>query len=179
MIPFLKSIARGYASRYSDLSEICFLFPNKRSCTFFLKYLKEEFGRHVIVAPEVKTITDFVGDLSGKVVASRLDMIFMLFESYQALQGKSSGFSDDEQAKDFESFIGWGETVLSDFNEIDLYLADADAVFKNVKDYREISSNFLTEEQRKVMAEYFGLRTRGIPENSGAILSRRMMKILR
>lgn len=161
MIPFLKSIARGYASRYSDLSEICFLFPNKRSCTFFLKYLKEEFGRHVIVAPEVKTITDFVGDLSGKVVASRLDMIFMLFESYQALQGKSSGFSDDEQAKDFESFIGWGETVLSDFNEIDLYLADADAVFKNVKDYREISSNFLTEEQRKVMAEYFGRPDKG------------------
>ena len=27
---------------------------------------------------------------------------------------------------------------------------------QNVKDYREIASNFLTEEQRRVMSEYFG-----------------------
>lgn len=157
MIPFLKSIARGYASRYPDLSEICFLFPNKRSGTFFLKYLKEESARHLVLAPEVKTITELVSDLSGRVVGSRLDLIFTLYQSYRELRGlPPMDFAVEEDMADFDSFQGWGETVISDFNEVDQYLADPDAVFKNVKDYREITSNFLTEEQREVMAEYFG-----------------------
>lgn len=157
MIPFLKSIARGYASRYPDLSEMCFLFPNKRSGTFFLKYLKEECGRHLILAPEVKTITELVSDLSGRVVGSRLDLIFMLYQSYRELRGMPAMSEDTgEDLSDFDDFRGWGETVISDFNEVDQYLVDADSIFKNVKDYREITSNFLTAEQREVMAEYFG-----------------------
>ena len=157
MIPFLKSIARGYASRYPDLSEFCFLFPNKRSGTFFLKYLKEECGNHLVLSPEVKTITELVADLSGRVVASRLDLIFLLYQCYRELRGLSAtDLEDGEDLSDFDSFRGWGETVISDFNEIDQYLADADAIFKNVKDYREITSNFLTDEQKEVMAEYFG-----------------------
>ena len=155
MIPFLKSVARAYAARYTDLSEFCFLFPNKRGGTFFLKYLKEEFGRHAMIAPEIKTITELVGDISGLVTASRLDQLFILYDCYRELSGVKE--TDDEKDDlHFDSFITWGETVLNDFNEVDLYLADPDEVFKNVKDFREISSNFLTEEQKSVMLEYFG-----------------------
>lgn len=163
MIPFLKSIAKAYAARYPDLSEVCFLFPNKRSGTFFLKYLKEECGREVALAPEIKTITRFVEELSDRTVASRLDLIFLLYQCYREMRGLPLSVDDPESAADFDNFCGWGETVLSDFSEIDRYLADADAVFKNVKDYREISSNFLTEEQRRVMAEYFGRTDTGDP----------------
>lgn len=175
MIPFLKSIACAYASRYRDLSQICFLFPNKRSGTFFLKYLREECGRHIVISPEIMTISDLVTMLSGRVVASKLDLIFMLYECYRELRGLPSlkhlrelspSNKDDEETvvQDFDAFRTWGETALSDFNEVDRYLADADAVFKNVKDYREISSNFLTEEQKEVMQEYFGHREAGSTE---------------
>ncbi len=160
MQPFLQTIAKAYASRYPDLSEVCFLFPNKRSGTFFLKYLKEEYNRHAILAPEIKTITDFVGDLSGLVVASRVDMIFKLYECYLEYLGLPGlNFEARESEKEsinFDSFISWGETVLSDFNEVDLYLDTPEELFKNVKDYREITSTFLNEEQKKVMEEYFG-----------------------
>ncbi len=155
MIPFLQSVAKAYASRYPDLSEFCFLFPNKRSGTFFLKYLKEESGDHVMLSPQVQTITDFVGLLSGRVVAGRTDMLFMLYQSYCQLLGISSE-NEDKEGVDFDSFRGWGETVLSDFSEVDQYMVDPEAIFKNVKDYREISSNFLTDEQKEVLAEYFG-----------------------
>lgn len=160
MRPFLQTIARAYASRYSDLSEVCFLFPNKRSGTFFLKYLKDEFKGHAIMSPETKTITDFVGDLSGLVVGSRLDLIFRLYGCYRDYLGlpvwENEDKEEDENSINFDSFIGWGETVLSDFNEVDLYLDSPEEIFKNVKDFREISSTFLNEEQRKVMEEYFG-----------------------
>ncbi len=156
MITFLQSIAKAYASRYADMSDFCFLFPNKRSGTFFLKYLKEECHRHTMLAPDVKSITDFVGFLSGRTVAPRIDLLFHLYHSYRKLLGLPEEDEGENEGVSFDSFCGWGETVLSDFNEVDLYLANPDEVFKNVKDYREISSNFLTEEQKRVMWEYFG-----------------------
>lgn len=164
MLPFLKAIAKAYASRYKDLSEICFLFPNKRSATFFLKYLKEEYSRHALLSPEVKTITELIGDISGLVEASRLDMLFILYECYREISGLSKNDSAIDDGLNFDSFINWGETVLSDFNEVDLYLVDTEEIFKNVKDFREISSTFLTAEQRKVMEEYFGHTDYGDPE---------------
>lgn len=35
MQPFLEAVARAYSSHYADLSDFCFIFPNKRSGTFF------------------------------------------------------------------------------------------------------------------------------------------------
>ena len=154
MIPFLKSVAHAYASRYPDLSRFCFLFPNKRSGTFFLKFLQEECHDRVFLAPEVTSQQEFVTRLSRRVVASRLDQIFLLFEAYRSL---SSSDSDQEDAAlAFDAFRVWGETVLSDFNEVDQYLVNPDEIFKNVKDFREITSNFLTDDQKAVMEEYFG-----------------------
>lgn len=161
MIPFLKSVANAYAGRFSNLSEFCFLFPNKRSGTFFLKYLRERCCSSPMLAPEVKSVAEFVSDLPGLVAASRLDQIFLLYESYCEILGIEE---DDFEGAGFDSFRGWGETVLSDFNEVDLYLAPPDEVFKNVKDFREIASNFLTEEQKRVMEEYFGRTETGDPE---------------
>ncbi|MDE5880964.1 MAG: PD-(D/E)XK nuclease family protein [Muribaculaceae bacterium] len=164
-LPFLQTVAKAYAARYSDLSEICFLFPNKRSGTFFLNYLKKEYHRHSVLAPEVKTITDLVGDLSQRVVASRIDMLFMLYQCYREHLGLPLIEEENDEGISFDSFAGWGETVLSDFNEVDLYLVNTAEIFKNVKDYREISSTFLTEEQRKVMEEYFGHTDMGDPRS--------------
>lgn len=166
MIPFLKSVANACSARYRDLSDVLFLFPNKRAGTFFLKYLGESVaGRRAVVSPPVLPVADFVQKVSGRVVADRFTLLFELFKvyreeltSYASSEGKVAlpeGFND-ESARDFDRFIAWGETVLRDFNEIDSYLADPDEIFKNVRDYREISSTFLSEEQKRVMNEYFG-----------------------
>lgn len=153
MIPFLKSVALAYTARYADLSEFCFLFPNKRSGTFFLKYLRECNPRRTVLAPEVKTVSEFMSDLSGRVAAPRLDLLFILYEEYRKLLGQEA---DDGEGVSFDAFRSWGETVAADFSDTDQYLADPAVVFKNVKDFREITSNYLTDDQKEVMEEYFG-----------------------
>lgn len=154
MIPFLRSVAEAYLDRGIDMSRLCMMFPNKRSGRFFLKFLHESLREgQTVVAPEVVTITDFVQMLSGRVIDSRIDLILLLYRCYCSIRGFEPGVGDSD---DFERFRMWGETMLQDFDEVDLYGVDADAVFGNVRDYREISSNFLTPEQRRVMAEYFG-----------------------
>lgn len=165
MKPFLQVIAEAYSSSDSgvrDLSRLLFVFPNKRSGTFFLKYLSQIMAEGTLL-PEVTTVSDFITKLSGREVDSHLDLLFLLYESYLAVVAKGisadpSELKDDPEAVSFSRFRLWGETMLSDFNEVDTQLVNVEQVFRNVKDLREISTDFLTPEQRKVAEEYFGYR---------------------
>ncbi len=150
MIPFLQSVAEAYKSHYSDLSDFTFVFPNKRSGTFFLKYLSS-ISPSPIIAPEIFSISDFIIELSGRIPDSKINLIFRLFNCYKKLLGPGENI-------DFDKFRSWGEIVLSDFDEIDMQLVEPAEIFKNVKDFKEISTNFLTDEQYKVMEEYFGYK---------------------
>lgn len=149
MEPILKTIACAYAQRYTDLSRCCFLFPNKR-CGVFLKSYLQEYGKKSEEMPRIFTISEFVTIVSGLREAGRIVQLFTLFNAYKEVVG-------EEGALDFDTFRGWGEFVLSDFNTIDQYLVDSDKIFKNVKDFRSIATNFLTDEQKEVMQEYFGV----------------------
>ena len=155
-ISFLDAVAQAYAGRHYDLSRFCFVFPGKRAGTFFLKSLAEALGERTMLAPEVLTVNDFVMRISGREIDSRIDMLFRLYNVYCNLKGVGADFSTDEGTLDFDRFAPWGETVLNDFSEVDQYDVDADALFRNVKDYREIASNFLSDEQREVIERYFG-----------------------
>jgi hypothetical protein len=46
--------------------------------------------------------------------------------------------------------------LLSDFNDIDRYMVNPAEVFKNVKDYKEIQSFYLTEQQLEIIKSYWG-----------------------
>ena len=148
--PFLESLAIAYHANFEDLSEFCFVFPNKRAGTFFLKYLNDACQDRTLMAPFVTSITDFVAALADHDVAPRLDLLFRVYNISRELKGDSEGTTD------FDSFRSWGEILLSDFSEVDQYDVDADSLFKNVTDYREIASSFLTDEQVEVMERYFG-----------------------
>lgn len=159
MMTFLQSIAKAYSERYNNLSNFCFVFPNKRAGSFFLKSLSREASKSAILAPRVTTISDLAEGLSGRIVDSRIDLLFILYKSYcQLIQETKKSESDNSKSPviDFDDFRMWGETVLNDFSEIDMYGVNPDEIFKNLKDFREIASNYLTDEQKKVLEEYFG-----------------------
>lgn len=153
---FLGAVASAYADNYEDLSEFCFIFPNKRAGTFFLNSLRERIGGRVILAPEVATSGEFVTAMCGRVPAPRLDLIFRLYDIYCRLLKGESGFAKDRDALEFDRFAPWAEVLLLDFNEVERYHADASKLFHNVKEYQEISANFLTPDQIDVLERYFG-----------------------
>lgn len=150
-VPFLQSVARAYVSSCKDLSGHLFVFPSRRACTFFLKNLTRELKGRVSMLPKVMTMSDFVEKVSGRVVANRIELLFIMYLAYVDLQE-----SQGSEVQEFDRFRRWGETALSDFNEVDMQDVDPDEIFRNVRDLKEISSNFLTEEQLKVMEEFFG-----------------------
>lgn len=161
--PFLDSVAQAYAAKFKDLSRFVFVFPNKRAGRFFLRALSRVYGIKNMVAPEVIAIQDFAENLSGRLLTGKIDLLFRLFNIYRRIrqsekeEGRSSlGELPDDPVQAFEVFRKWGEVLVADFSEVDQYNVDAEALFKNVKDFKEISSNFLSEEQLEILQKYFG-----------------------
>lgn len=158
MDSFLGSVARAYVERGVDLSEYCFLFPNRRSGTFFLRQLSRHLGDRTIISPEVLPMGDFMSRVAQVDVAPRVTQLMELYLSYRTLRKLDSAFDSDKELLDFDKFLPWGDVVLNDFSEVDLYDVDASQIFKNVRDYHSISANYLTDEQKEVVERYFGYR---------------------
>ncbi|MCH5228843.1 MAG: PD-(D/E)XK nuclease family protein [Muribaculaceae bacterium] len=112
-----------------------------------------EYGVKTEEQPHILTISEFMGQLARLSEASKTEQLFLLYNCYKSITGVKN---NEDNFVDFGSFRNWGETVISDFNTVDINLVEPTEIFKNIKDYREISSNFLTDEQKEVMKEYFG-----------------------
>ncbi|MDE6022274.1 MAG: hypothetical protein K2G13_02115, partial [Muribaculaceae bacterium] len=67
-IPFLKAVAKAYASREIDLSSHLFIFPSRRAATFFQKNLVGQLQGRIAMLPRVMTMADFVEKVVGRVV---------------------------------------------------------------------------------------------------------------
>ena len=148
MVPFLKQVAQVYLDNEREaMMDYCFVFPNKRSGTFFRHYLQLLSKGKPLGMPEIATIGDLTARLTSLVEAPRLEQLFVLYDRYRLIGGESI---------DFDRFLFWGEMILSDFNDVDLYLVDPDKLFVNLKRYREVSANYLTDEQREILQRYWG-----------------------
>ena len=148
MIPFLRQVAKAYFENERDeMLDYCFVFPNKRSGVFFHHFLTEEAGGETFIFPEISTIAEVVASFSSLAEAPRLDQLFILYNEYRALS---------REIADFDQFLFWGDMLLSDFNDVDRYLVDPHLLFVNLKRYKEVSANYLTDEQKEIINRYWG-----------------------
>lgn len=140
MVPFLYNVAQTFYKQYGQsISRITFVFPNRRAGLFFQKYLAE-IAQKPLFSPEIFTIADLFGRLSGMMQADRIEQLFTLYDIYKKISGTQ---------ETFDEFLFWGEMLLNDFDDVDKYLVDAKQLFSNIQDLKEIDAGFsyLTEEQ--------------------------------
>ncbi len=148
MKQFLRSVADAYTSCHSDMSRFIFVFPGKRAATFFRSYIASSVpdGRFML-EPELITISDLVERMSGLVPDNHIDLLLRLFSIYRQIS--------PEAGKDFSRFRRWGETALSDISDVMMYQPDVSLLFRNLIDYNSLATDYLTEEQKIVVTEYF------------------------
>ncbi len=131
MIPFLRRTARHLVETFPDnLSEVCVVLPNRRAGVFLRKFLAEEAAK-TTWSPTIYSIEDFARWISGLQEASPLALLLGLFEVYRESEGV--------KAQTFEEFLRWGPQLLSDFDEVDRYLADPELLFTTLTEARAIS----------------------------------------
>lgn len=162
--PFLKQVAEAYVDNEPTdaLADYCFVVPNKRSAVFLSKYLGEQLksagGGTPALAPDVVTISDFITDMSDYVEVSRIEMLFILYQVYAGIVRNHLPPKDAADGKglvDFNRFQYWGDILINDFGDVDRYMVDANQLFRNVENLKEISANYLTPEQIEVIKKYW------------------------
>ena len=149
MDAFLMQVARHYF-KGPEIQDTCFVFPNRRSMVFFRKYLSDlvrEGGGSPIRMPQMYTINDFFCHLYGAQVTDRLRLLTRLYSIYCSLYPK---------AEPLDRFIFWGDVMLGDFDDIDKYLVDARALFRNISDFKDIKDDYsyLTDTQRAAISSF-------------------------
>lgn len=150
MPQFLKQIAEHYYNT-QNISDLCFVFPNRRSMVFFRKWLSETAKNDpqskVFTMPELLTMNDFFYKVSGAAVTDRVSLLLELYDCYKALNPKAESLDD---------FIFWGDVILGDFDDTDKYLASPKQLFTNVADFKEIQDDYayLSETQEEAIRNF-------------------------
>ncbi len=124
---FLRQVADRFAGK--SLQEYTFVFPNRRSGLFFLKHLGE-MAAGPLFAPRVLEISRLMDYLSELRTIDDLEQIFRLWKIYSKHHNES-----------IDDFMSWGRIILSDFNDVDQYMADASQLFANIKDLNALKSD--------------------------------------
>lgn len=168
MEEFLKTVARHYRDKARvqtadnsvkaslALSRCLFCFTSRRSGLFFARHLQEAFNEGTSGAmqpccvPAITTIDSLYSYFSDRQVADRTSLLFRLFHNYDQL-------SKRRDCESFDQFVFWGDMLLGDFEDADRYLVDADMLFANVRDLKEIEARFssLTPEQIAIIRSFW------------------------
>lgn len=149
MNPFLKQVASYlYSNHRDELSEFCLVFPGRRAGVFFTAYLNELIEKPML-SPEITTINELISSLTGLQLADQVSLVLKLQEVYSKVTGHQ---------EPLDEFFFWGEILLADFDDIDKYMLNADDLFRNISDLKELDNQFdyLNEQQKKAIEEFWG-----------------------
>ena len=165
MKTFLEYVAEDIISKYgTDLSRIVVVFPNKRASLFLNEALVRLAGRPVW-SPSYVTISQLFRSQSELTVADPVKLVCDLHRSYTEV----TGFDET-----LDHFYGWGQLLLTDFDDIDKNMVQADKVFTNLRDYREFDDvSYLSQEQRDIIRKFFSNFT----DDHNTVLKERFLKL--
>lgn len=144
---FLEFVSEDIIHKWgTDLSRVAVVFPNKRAALFMNEHFAR-YARKPMWSPAYITISDLFRRHSDMQVGDSIKLICDLHKSFV----KCTGLNES-----LDHFYGWGQLLLTDFDDIDKNMADADRIFCNLKDIHELDDiSYLDDEQRKMLKRFF------------------------
>ncbi|MFB0907866.1 MAG: PD-(D/E)XK nuclease family protein, partial [Spirosomataceae bacterium] len=128
---FLKKTAEQIFAQHklTELQKVCVVLPTRRAVFYFKRELAE-LSEIPFISPDVFAIDDFVTQMSS---VRLIDNISLIFEFYEV-------FKEIDKEVQFDRFVGWGSTLLKDFDLIDQYLVEnPKALFDYMSDAQAIA----------------------------------------
>jgi hypothetical protein len=119
----LKEIAQGKVP--------ILVLPNKRPVAYLQKYMSGK-AKQAIWFPKIYTIEDYVLHITKMQLADPIYTASCLYDIYtEALQ---------DQADAFDDFVKWWNLLISDFNNIDMYMVDTRQLFNFINEAKAIEN---------------------------------------
>ncbi len=131
---FLAKVVEELSYKNKDFSNYVIVTPNRRAGLFIKKYIQNnERINKPCWLPELHSIKDFIAVISQLYLMDNLSLVFRLYPVYKECF---------EHPKSFDKFYQWGRVVISDFNEIDLYLVDQNKLFTSLRQISSLDKEF-------------------------------------
>ena len=148
MIPFTDRIATYILEEKLALQHLTVIVPSERMIGYLQRALFNADGQPKL-SPKIITIDRWMQGMVDEPVVDKTRLLFRLYEIYRKnpVEHETGGF---------DTFLSWGQLLLSDFDEIDRYLVNPQQLFKNLRDVRELENwsfnrEELTSGQQKFM----------------------------
>lgn len=119
------------------MSKVHVVFPNRRAGRFLKKELME-LAETTILAPQIRSVEDFVREMSGLDIIDSNALMLEFFQIY-----KKVSKADDTT---LSQFLRWATTYLSDLDEMDLEMVETKAVYDTLLSAKRIETWELGEE---------------------------------
>lgn len=143
---FLAEVAAKLYEQYgNDISTLTIVMPSRRARLFFSEALSH-LSDKPLWQPEYISIDEIMCEASSFTKGDKIRIISELYKIYSQYHNES-----------FDKFYFWGEMLLSDFDLIDKYMIDADMLFRNISDIKELEADlsYLTPEMRQVINTFW------------------------
>lgn len=155
MQTFLDKLSGYIFENYNSyLDKICVVVPNRRAGLFLKKGLANQ-SKKIIWLPQIFSIEDFITEYSGLSIIDPLYLQCELYNVHKEIERKAP--------QSFGEFLKWGQVLLNDFNEIDMYLVSPDQLFGYLTETKALTlwnpgQSSLTDFQVKYLKFYNSLR---------------------
>lgn len=156
METFLAEVAQKLRANHpNDLDQVTVVFNNRRS-GLFLRRQFAAIADKPFFLPNIMGIDELIAQLGGLRIVPNEFLLFELFHIHCAIGGENRKFPT------FEEFISFGDMMLADFSEIDLYCVDAEQLFSNLHELKsigewDVETGELTEFQKRYLEFYKSL----------------------
>ncbi len=155
MQTFLQKVIDHVFEKFpvENADRLCFVFPNRRAGLYFKMYLSEKTKKNVW-APGIFSAEDFIASLTGIEIIDNFSLLFRFYDIYKKVEG--------EKAQTLEEVLNWCPILLQDYNDADMYLADAEELFSFLSEAKAISrweldNNVIPEHVKKYLEFYNSL----------------------
>ena len=147
METFLHSVAqRIWDEHRQDIDRIVVVFNNRRAGLFLQNQILTLSDKPFFM-PRIIGIDELVSQLGNTKIAPHEFLLFTLYDIHRKIEG------EERRYQTFEEFFSFGEMMIGDFSEIDLYRVDAKKLFNNISEYKRLGewnvSDSLTPFQQK------------------------------
>jgi hypothetical protein len=150
--PFLQEVAEDLIAKYGkDLQHCAIIFNNKRPSAYFQKYLADHIKKPFF-SPSFFTIQEFFATATNYKIADFYLQFFILHKIYNQLL-----FEEKMETISSHQFFPLAKIILSDFNQLDSDLVDAEKLYRDLEDISVINKEFdyLSREQYEFLSQFW------------------------
>ena len=146
MQSFLEESLLVLNQKYGSLNELVFILPSQRAGSFLKNIIAKQSSKAAFL-PEIHSIEKFVQQLSTLNPIDNTTSIFKLYEVYLSI-------TEESLQEDFQTFNGWAQTIIQDFNEIDRFLIPSQELFNYLSLIKDNDHWYLSDSKTALVENY-------------------------